>query len=464
MTTYSAVRDDALGSGDMTDLLLALERREVSPDELMSAARDRLADADGALNALVRTTEVELAPGPLHGIPTVLKDNLDLAGYPTREGSRAVPDIPKPSDSALTAELKALGLGILGKSTLPEFGLTATTEPLLTGPTRNPWNLDHSTGGSSGGSAALVAAGAVPIGHANDGGGSIRIPASCCGLVGLKPSRGRVTDAESEKYLPVSIAAEGVVTRTVRDAALLYNLLERPMPGGAAPIGHVTVPSPRRLRIALITGSVLGTPVDPEVTAAVDAAARQLADLGHHVEPTTLPFGEQFARDFLRYWATLAAALRLGGPRIYGDAWDPDGLEPLTNELADFCGTMALSVPATIARLRRFRDTYEAFFADYDVLMSPVLAAPPVPLGYIGAEVEPRTQLVRLLRYASFTAPQNVAGAPAITLPAQLSTNGTPIGVHLGGAHGSEAMLLGLAYEFEAATRASLPRYPGDSV
>ncbi len=210
MTTYSAVRDDALGSGDMTDLLLALERREVSPDELMSAARDRLADADGALNALVRTTEVELAPGPLHGIPTVLKDNLDLAGYPTREGSRAVPDIPKPSDSALTAELKALGLGILGKSTLPEFGLTATTEPLLTGPTRNPWNLDHSTGGSSGGSAALVAAGAVPIGHANDGGGSIRIPASCCGLVGLKPSRGRVTDAESEKYLPVSIAAEGV--------------------------------------------------------------------------------------------------------------------------------------------------------------------------------------------------------------------------------------------------------------
>ena len=127
----------------MTDLLLALERREVSPDELMSAARDRLADADGALNALVRTTEVELAPGPLHGIPTVLKDNLDLAGYPTREGSRAVPDIPKPSDSALTAELKALGLGILGKSTLPEFGLTATTEPLLTGPTRNPgtWTI-----------------------------------------------------------------------------------------------------------------------------------------------------------------------------------------------------------------------------------------------------------------------------------------------------------------------------------
>lgn len=461
MPTYSAVRDDALGEGDMTDLLGALERRDVSPAELQAAARARLADADAPLNALVRVTDVEPAAGPLHGIPTVLKDNLDLAGYPTRDGSRAVPDVPKPADSALTVELKALGFGILGKSTLPEFGLTATTEPLLTGPTRNPWHLERSTGGSSGGSAALVAAGAVPVGHANDGGGSIRIPASCCGLVGLKPSRGRVTDSESEKYLPVSIASEGFLTRSVRDAALLYSLLEQPMSDGVAPIGHVQGASPRRLRIALITDSVLGTQVDAEVTAAVTRAAATLADLGHEVQPTALPFGEQFARDFLRYWATLAAALRLGGPRIYGDSWDPAGLEPLTNELADFCGTMALSIPATIARLRRFRQAYETFFADYDVVLSPVLAAPPVPLGYIGAEVEPRTQLVRLLRYASFTAPQNVAGAPGISLPAALSAEGTPIGIHLGGPHGSEAALLGLAYEFEEATVGSLPRFPG---
>jgi len=321
-TNYSAVRDDALGDSDMTDLLAALERREVSSEELYDAARERLREAQEVLNAVVVTTEVPSGTGPLAGIPSVLKDNLDLAGYATREGSRAVPDRVHTKDSAFTSDLKATGLAFLAKSTLPEFGLTASTEPLLTGPTRNPWRLDRSTGGSSGGSAALVAAGAVPVAHANDGGGSIRIPASCCGLVGLKVSRGRVTDAESEKFLPVSIASEGVVTRTVRDTALLYSLLERPM-AGLPPIGHVRGPGKRRLRVAMVTQGVPVQQVDAEVVAAVRRTGGLLADLGHHVEPTTLALPEQFGRDFLRYWAASLDDKKTRGTSNYGGLADP---------------------------------------------------------------------------------------------------------------------------------------------
>jgi amidase len=449
-TNYSAIRDDALGAGDMTDLLTALKRREVSPQELHDAARERLRDAQPVLNAVVVPTDVPSGSGPLAGIPTVLKDNLDLAGYATREGSRAVPDRVHTQDSAFTADLKATGVAFLAKSTLPEFGLTASTEPLLTGPTRNPWHLDRSTGGSSGGSAALVASGAVPVAHANDGGGSIRIPASCCGLVGLKVSRGRVTDAASEKFLPVSIASEGVVTRSVRDTALLYSLLERPM-AGTPPIGHVRGPGKRRLRIAMVTQGVPVQHVDDEVTAAVVRTGALLADLGHHVEPTTLALSEQFGRDFLRYWAALAAVLQLGGGRMFGPGWDGEQLEPLTKGLAEYCRTMVTGVPGTLRRLRAFPRTYANLFADCDAILSPVLAAPPVPLGYLAPDLDPRTHIVRLLRYASFTAAQNVAGAPGIAVPAGTSAEGTPIGIHLGGPFGSEASLLELAYELEAA-------------
>lgn len=456
-TNFSAVRDDALGEGDMTDLLAALERREVSPQELQDAARERIRASQEVLNAVVVSTEVPSGPGPLAGIPTVLKDNLNLAGYPTREGSRATPDRVHAHDSAFTADLKATGLGFLAKSTLPEFGLTATTEPLLTGPTRNPWHLDRSTGGSSGGSAALVAAGAVPVAHANDGGGSIRIPASCCGLVGLKVSRGRVTDAESEKFLPVSIASEGVVTRSVRDTALLYSLLERPI-AGVPPIGHVRGPGKRRLRIAMVTQGVPVKEVDAEVVAAVLRTGGLLADLGHDVQPTELALPEQFGRDFLRYWAALAALLQLGGGRMFGSGWDGDQLEPLTKGLADYCRTMVTGVPAMLSRLRAFPETYASMFDDVDVILSPVLAAPPVPIGYLAPDIEPRTHIVRLLRYASFTAAQNVAGAPGIAVPAATSAEGTPIGIHLGGPFGSEATLLELAYELEEAS--PFPRHP----
>ena len=281
-----------------------------------------------------------------------------------------------------------------------------------------------------------------------------RIPASCCGWSGSSP-RGR--HGPGRKVPPVSIATEGVV-HGPSGLFLIYNLLGADARWRSPIRRSFRAPAAHRPDRRQRPGDAGRSPGH----GGGGRRARRLADLGRHVEPTTLPFGEQFARDFLRYWATLAAALRLGGPRIYGDAWDPDDLEPLTNELADCCGTMALNVPATIARLRRFR-----------TLTSLLRRLRRAHVTGAGRPQSP-TKLHRrrgraahnnwcgLLRYASFTAPQNVAGAPAITLPGALCTNGTPIGVHLGGAHGSgEAMLLGLAYEFEAATRVAAPTTRG---
>ena len=212
----STFTDDALGDFDTVALRDALARGDVSAGEVREAAMARAQAAD-RLNAVVTWVDQEPRSGEFAGVPTFVKDNEDIAGYPTTFGSRAVPRRPAEERTRFVAQWDELGFQTLGKSALPEFGLTATTEPLDHGPTRNPWHLDHTTGGSSGGSAALVAAGVVPIAHANDGGGSIRIPAACCGLVGLKPSRGRLIDPEAMDQLPVKVATQGVLTRSVRD-------------------------------------------------------------------------------------------------------------------------------------------------------------------------------------------------------------------------------------------------------
>ncbi len=444
----STFGDDALGDLDTTALRKALADRAVSAKELREAALGR-AEAAHLLNAVVTWLDApEDLDGPYAGIPTFIKDNENIAGYPTRYGSRATSDRAVHEDSRWVRQWRQLGFETLGKTTLPEFGLTASTECELTGATRNPWGLDHSVGGSSGGAAALVAAGVVPIAHANDGGGSIRIPAACAGLVGLAPSRGRLIAVEAMDQMPVKIVTQGVLTRTVRDTVEFYQQIARIHPVDLPPIETPREPGP--LRIGMITSGINGLPVDAEVIAALEATARVCEDLGHIVEPITNPFGDQIAQDFLRYWSMLAFTLYRLGNQVYGD-FHSQRMEPFGRYLAKFFSGVAVGIPGSIRRLRRFEQVYADSFGPFHVLLSPTLATAPPRIGYLGPEVEPREHLLRLLRFASFTALQNVSGAPGISLPLAQSGDGLPIGMHFAAQIGQEQVLLDLAASLEQA-------------
>jgi len=459
---FSTATDDALGNLDMVGLLEELRNRRVSAPELTQAARARAHNAQ-VLNAVVSSIPDGHSPGsptgPFAGIPTFVKDNEDIAGMVTTMGSRAIPRVEAGHDSRFVTQFRELGFGALGKSTLPEFGLTATTEPLSTGPTRNPWNLDHSTGGSSGGSAALVAAQVVPIAHANDGGGSVRIPASCCGLIGLKPTSGRIVLPESMDSLPIKFATQGVLTRTVRDTAAFYRELEElfPAPATMQPIGDVTGAGTKRLRIGLITGGPGGIPVAPDVIEATVAAGAKCEQLGHSVEPIEFPFPIQFGHDFLRFWALLAAGLEVGGKRMFGPEFDKSQLEPFTLGLSQFFRSVAVRAPGSVVRLRNFTQQYPRAFENYDVLLSPVLGHAPPQIGYLAPDIDAQQHMVRLLRYACFTAMHNIAGAPAISLPMGTSSDGMPIGAQFAAQFGEDRLLLELAYELETATTFNPP-------
>ena len=453
MTAVDATSDDALGADDVMELQHRLRRGKVSARELRDAARTRLASVNSELNAVV--CDVHVAPavtGPFAGIPSALKDNEDLAGLPTLHGSWAPADTPAKSTSPWVAQFLSLGFEPLAKTTLPEFGLTASTESSRFGATRNPWDTTRSVGGSSGGSAALVAAGVVPIAHANDGGGSIRIPAAACGLVGLKPSRGRIIDAPELDRLPVNLVAQGVVTRTVRDTAYYLAEAERMYRSEALPpIGMVVRPENRRLRIGLFVDAVGGIPVDPRVRDAVREAGLTLQALGHQVDEITPPVDEDFGRDFLRYWALISFFLQKAGGRLLGTDFDSSRTELLTQELSRMARQQAVRIPGSLRRLVRASREPEPVYATYDALLSPVLSTPPPLIGELGPQVPPREHIVRLLRFASFTAWQNVTGSPAISLPLARTVDGLPIGVQVAAPLGEERRLLSLAYELEAA-------------
>ncbi len=458
-TTVDTTGDDALGSSDAVDLLARLARREVSAAELRAAALARARAANAPLNAVTRwieqtpRTEVRVPDdAPLAGLPSLLKDNEELAGYPTSDGSRAVKDSPARACSPFVGQFLGLGADPVALTTLPEFGLTASTESSRFGATRNPWDTRRSAGGSSGGSAALVAAGVVPLAHANDGGGSIRIPASCCGLVGLKPSRGRLPDAVAAAKLPVPITVQGVLTRTVRDTALFYAAAERAHPAPALPsIGHVTRPAADRLRIGVCTTTVRNLPVSPEIAATVEAVGDLCSSLGHEVFDVGPPVDDQFASDFLALWSLMGLLLHRGGRYVYGPDFDPRATEVFTRGLSRRSLRQADRLPRSLRRLRRLAREHEADFARYDVLLSPVTNTPPPPIGHLGPDVEFRTHLIRLMQFCSMTSVQNVSGAPAISLPLGRTIAGIPVGVQLAAPYGHERRLLELALELEEA-------------
>ena len=455
-----AFTDDALGDLDAVGVAASIRSGDISAREATEAAIARAEQVDPALNALVvRDFERALdeasspRPGPLSGVPTVIKDNTDVEGLPTLHGSEAVPAVNAGADAEFTTQLRSTGLLVIGKSTMPEFGFNASTEFENLPPTRNPWNTEFSAGASSGGSAALVAAGVVPVAHANDGGGSIRIPAACCGLVGLKPTRGRTAEMAEAHQLPVNILSNGVVTRTVRDTAHVLAAAEEVRPAADLPrIGLVEGPSDRRLRIGLIADSVVGD-TDDETRAAVQDTATLLEKLGHTVVDVPLPVTEKFVSDFTHYWALLGFSEHHFGKRMIGREFDKTRTDPLTKFLARRFVRQAWRTPTAIRALKRSEAIYQQSFAaeGVDLVLSPVLGHTTPRLGHLSPTVEFPEMFDRLVRYAAFTPLHNATGAPAISLPLGSTSDGLPIGVHFSALHGDERTLLEIAYELEDA-------------
>jgi amidase len=454
-------RSDALGDHDATGVAAAISAGDITAAEALDAAIARSERVNAELNFIAtplydygRSLAAETRSGPFAGVPTLIKDLMPIAGYLTKYGSRAFAENVSDQQPPYMDALLAAGVVPFGKSTTPEFGLTATTEPLLGGATKNPWDVSRSSGGSSGGAAVAVAARVVPIAHASDGGGSIRIPASCNGLFGLKPSRGfTVSTGGPDRGLEISV--NGCVSRSVRDTAAWLRATQATGEGAAfAPLEAVTGPNTQRLRIALDIPNALGNEPDAEVRAAVEAAAELCRSLGHTVsEGRPQIDGRQFSDDFILLWAFGAAeVLDLVRSQAGADAPLDQLLEPLTLDLAQHAQQQGLpALEAAIGRLRAVEAAYAAFFASSaDVYLTPVLAKPPVALGTIDGG-KGMAVFSTLSDYVGYTPLQNVAGAPAMSVPLAMSAGGLPIGIHFSSAKGQEKRLLELAYELEQA-------------
>ncbi len=453
-----AFLNDVLGDDDAVAIAHKLRTRQVSADEVRRATVERARQVEPTLHAIAfesfeNPLTATLPGARFEGVPTFVKDTLALRGMPTRLGSEASSAAPARSTDPAAEQLLGQGFVVLGKSRMPELGFNASNEFAHAEPTRNPWNLAYSTGASSGGAAALVAAGVVSLAHGNDGGGSIRIPAACCGLVGLKPTRGRMRAMREARSMPVDIVSEGVLTRSVRDTAHFLAGAERILPQRKLPpIGLVEGPGARRLRIGLVTDSIAGGPSDAETRRVLLETAALLEGLGHRVEPLVLPeLLRTFATDFMVYWGMLAFSSFRAGKLLFGRSFQPAKVDGLTRGLAAYYQKNIARTPGMIYRLRRSAHEYARMFEQYDIALSPVVSHVTPELGYL-SPAQPFEQLFeRLAGWVSFTPLNNGTGSPGLALPLGATPSGLPVGVHFAAAHGAERTLLELAYELEAA-------------
>ncbi|MFG2822177.1 amidase [Kitasatospora sp. NPDC048365] len=449
-----AFGDDALGEHDAVALAELVRKGEVGPAELAAAAARRAQSVDGALNPVAHAAyhAPRLAAqrdAPLYGVPSFLKDNVNLRGLPTNQGSAAFRAGPARRTAGFADQFLSTGLQVLGKTRLPEFGLNASTEYAAADPVRNPWSTGHSAGASSGGSAALVAAGVVPIAHANDGGGSIRIPAAACGLVGLKPTRGRLVLNEDGRRLPIDLVTDGVLTRSVRDTAAFLAAAElHHRNTSLPPLGLVQGPGDKLRKIGL----VLDSPVvasDAETRAEVEQVAARLEALGHTIDPVVLPFGAEFQRDFTLYWGYIAFVIAASGRLLLDRGFRAKELDGLTLGLRGIFTREWARIPGVLRRLRAVEAEYAGLFRTYDAILSPALAHTTPELGHLSPNVPFEELLRRLQDYVAFTPVNNVSGGPGIALPTGVTEAGLPLGVHLSAGHGQERTLLELAYALE---------------
>ena len=452
-----AFKDDALGTHDAVALAQLIAAKKISVQEIAQASVERALAVNPTLNAIECEYFEQLLQSPtfqsnqfFSGVPIFIKDNLDLAGYPTQQGSTSFISDIKKKNSKITQQILNGGFLAMGKSKMPEFGFNAATEFKDGHCTRNPWNLDYSCGASSGGSAALVASGVVPIAHANDGGGSIRIPAANCGLVGLKPTRRRLMANEASEFLPVDLISDGVVTRSVRDTAYFFSEMEKQFQSKKLPpIGLVTQPIEKKLKIAVVYDS-LQTSADVETKAVVQHTARLLEQAGHHIEEISLPVPDNFVDDFSQYWGFLAFSVHRFGKLMFGKSFDATELDHLSMGLSQLYQKNMLKTPLFIYRLKQIQRIYSQVFKQYDVVLSPVLTHATPEVGYL-SPTQPFDELFEKLRqYVAFTPIQNIAGAPAISLPMGFTQqHRRPLGVMISADYGQEKILLELAYQLE---------------
>jgi amidase len=452
---------DVLGDLDGVGIAAAIAAGHFTAREATDAAIARIARLNPTLNFLAtdmadaaRAQAAAPLRGPLAGVPTLIKDLLPWRGAKLMAGCRALKDYVCDTQGPYADALIAAGLVALGKSTTPEFGFTATTEPLLTGATRNPWNLGLSAGGSSGGAAAAVASGAVPIAHASDGGGSIRIPASACGLVGLKASRGRLL-SNGRPEAAISISVDGCVSRTARDTIAWLAATQRTDADRAyEPVAPLLAPIKPRLRIGLQAASLTGLTPHHEIMGALDETAALLARLGHSVRAFKAPIdGEGFSQAFTLNWAAYAAAeinavLAMSQPNAPLEAlFEPLGLG--LKMMFDMAAPGAHE--AAVATLWQTAHAYAEAFTDLDVILSPVLGAPTVEIGALAPTLPIEEFAARVPSYVAYTPLHNAAGAPALSLPLAMDARGAPIGMMFAGKPGDEATLLALGLELEQA-------------
>ncbi|MGH9444260.1 MAG: amidase [Terriglobia bacterium] len=449
-----------------------VRRKDLKPIELIDAAIARIERLNPKLNAVVtplfeeaRSTAKEdgkLPDGPFRGVPFLLKDLLAAyAGVPLTSGCAFLRDYVPDHDSELVARLKRAGLIVLGKTNTPELGIAPTTEPTLFGATRNPWDTGRTTGGSSGGSCAAVASGMVPMAHANDGGGSIRIPASCCGVFGLKPTRARITLGPDLGEALGGLVVEHAVTRSVRDSAALLDATAGPAPGDpywaappARPFLEEVGANPGHLRIAYWTSSLTGSAVHPDCVRAAEDAAKLCSALGHEVtEDFPAVDGEAFYRAFMTVWAVGCATAIDGWALITCRKPPEDQFEPLTWSLYQAGSRISASDYArSRTALQAMARQIAHFMLAYDVALTPTLGQPPLPLGSLSCPpLDPAEAGQRMAAFAPFTPPLNVTGQPAMSVPLYWNGENLPIGAQFIGRYGDEACLFRLAAQLESA-------------
>jgi amidase len=445
--------------------------REITPHELMEAAIARAEKQNPKLNAIVfkdydraLRTARDHTPGdaPFEGVPLLLKDIMgDCAGMPTRSACAFIPATPLPTDAEVVARYKRAGFIPFAKTNAPELGIPPVTESRLYGAARNPWNLERTPGGSSGGSAAAVAAGIVPVAHGNDGGGSIRIPAACCGLVGLKPTRGRISLAPNLGDILGGLVVEHVLSRTVRDSAAALDATAGPMPGDpyfppAPSVPYLSEAStpPKRLRIAFSTENPLGGSFHEDCVEAARSAAKLCAQLGHEVEEAAPQLNYQVLAQLFDTIYAAGVALSIDAAQMLTGAEPaPERFETFTWNLYQR-GKQVSASQYLVAQslLQQAARQFAAFFESHDVFVTPTLGQPPLKIGTIDF-MSPATTLLdeKIVNFAVACPVYNITGQPAISLPLHWNREGLPVGVMFGGRYGDEAGLLQLAGQLEQA-------------
>ncbi len=464
MTLDEYSRNDALGLAEL------VRRGEVSTTELAQTALAAIAAVNPKINAVVETFPERAAgataSGPLGGVPFLRKDILiQEEGGLTEFGSRLAAGLRMPNTSELALRYQRAGLVMLGRTTTPELAFNATTENMKDGPTRNPWSLNHSAGGSSGGSAAIVAAGAVPAAHGNDGGGSIRIPAGCCGLVGLKPTRGRVSVGPGHGTVLLGLVAEHALTRTVRDSAALLDATQGPSPGDP----YVIAPPARpfleevggpvgTLRIAYTKKSWTGIAAEPAIAAAVDRTVKLLNDMGHEVtEAYPVIDAEAFALATQNVWCGFLALGIEALSAATGRKANPDTLEASSLACLEYGRSLtAVDLYRADDVMNQVSRDAAKFFQSYDILLTPTIAQHTLPIGGAlldgnAANLTAETWVRQIFTYAPFTSLFNTTGQPAVSLPLEQDSDGLPVGMQFAARFGEEALLFRLAASLEEA-------------